>query len=448
MNQTKARFSALLPLGAFLAIYLGTGAYYQSQGVDFAFYQLKAPVAILPAILLALLLAKGSLNARIEHFLKGMGDNNILLMCLVFLLSGAFAAITKSIGGVDATVNLGLSALPASLILPGLFVIAAFISTAMGTSMGTIAAVAPIAVGVTEASDLSITLTLGAVVGGAMFGDNLSIISDTTIAATRTQGCNMKDKFKTNLLIAAPAAVLTLIALGFLGESAQVNLPESSNAFLALPYIAVLALAVSGLNVLAVLSLGVLISGVIGFIQVDTYAISTFASDIYNGFTGMQEILLLSLLIGGLTGIMKSEGGLEALLKAVNAVSNRIGEKSRAAAEFSVAALVSVANLFIANNTISILVAGSSAKEITDQKGLDPKRTASILDIFSCIIQGLIPYGAQILLASSFAKVSPITLVGEIYYCWALAIFAVIAIVTGYPAIKSSRAPAETATAH
>lgn len=438
MSLAQTRYAALLPLGVFLVIYLGSGIYYQSQGVEFAFYQIKAPVAIMPAILLALLLSKGRLEQRLEPFLKGMGENTILLMCLVFLLSGAFAAITKSIGGVDAAVNLGLSLLPSSLLLPGLFVISAIIATAMGTSMGTIAAVAPLAVGTSEMSDLNLTLAIGAVVGGAMFGDNLSIISDTTIAATRTQDCSMKDKFKANALIALPAAVLTLVVLTWLNDSTGVTTVQASDPWLALPYLIVLALALLGMHVLVVLSVGIIASAFTGLTLVsESYSLAQLTQDIYQGFSNIQEILLLSLFIGGLTGIMKAQGGLDLILSWIKTLIDRSKTPSRALGEGCIAILVSFANLFIANNTIAILISGSLAKSISQDKALDPKRVASILDSFSCIVQGIIPYGAQILLAASLAGLSPLALAFEIHYCWALLLLSTVAIISGYPFLNA-----------
>jgi Na+/H+ antiporter NhaC len=302
--MTRQSPLALLPLGLFLALFIGSGLYYQSAGVDFAFYQISAPVAILPAIVLALILQKGRLNERIETFVSGVGEHTIITMALIFLLAGAFASVAKAVGGVDATVNFGLSIIPPQFVLPGLFVITAFIATSMGTSMGTIAAVAPIAVGVAEATDLSLLLTIGTVVGGAMFGDNLSIISDTTIAATRTQGCEMKDKFRLNFKIALPAALLTLIWLYIQGSSASVEAPGEYELLRVLPYLAVLVLALSGLNVMAVLFVGILLAGGVGLFATEGYSVAQWSKDIYAGYTGMQEILILSLLIAGLSPLL------------------------------------------------------------------------------------------------------------------------------------------------
>ncbi len=424
---------ALLPLLLFLAIFIGSGFYYQSQAVEFAFYQVQAPVAILPAIVLALLLARGPLNARIETFVRGVGDSTIITMCLIYLLAGAFAAVTKAVGGVDATVNAGLSYIPASLVLPGLFVVTAFIATAMGTSMGTIAALAPIAVGVADVTGLSLPLCVGTVVGGAMLGDNLSIISDTTIAATRTQGCDMRDKFRMNLAIAAPAALLTLLWLFYQGESGAVAPPADYALIKVVPYVAVLVLALAGLNVMLVLFSGIVLAGLVGMMGEGAYSLAQLSKDIYAGYSGMQEILLLSLLIGGLGALMASEGGLAFLANAIDrltAAVRRRGAPQRAA-ELGISIAVGLTNVCTANNTVAILISGQLARDLATRHGVDPRRSASLLDIFSCVVQGVLPYGAQVLLASSLAGLSPLLLIGEIYYCWLLGAAALVSIFLG-----------------
>ncbi|WP_020405813.1 Na+/H+ antiporter NhaC family protein [Hahella ganghwensis] len=431
----KASPLALLPLALFLALFVGSGLWYQAEGVDFAFYQISAPVAILPAIVLAILLASGSLNSRIETFIKGVGDNTIITMVLIYLLAGGFASVAKAVGGVDATVNFGLSIIPPSLVLPGLFVITAFVATSMGTSMGTIAAIAPIAVGVAEATDLPLLLTTGTVIGGAMFGDNLSIISDTTIAATRTQGCDMRDKFKMNFMIALPAAILTLIWLYFQSSHAVVEAPKDYELIRILPYVAVLVLAVAGVNVMLVLFSGIVLAGAIGLGMQPDYSVASWSKDIYAGYTSMQEILILSLLIGGLGAMMKTQGGLNWLANTIDRIS-RFGGRDKHTSrtgELSISATVAVTNVCTANNTVAILISGSLAKDIAERYGVDPRRSASLLDIFSCVVQGILPYGAQILLASSLAKVSPLDLVGNVYYCWILALAAAGSIIIGYP---------------
>ncbi|MCZ2720920.1 Na+/H+ antiporter NhaC family protein [Marinomonas sp. 15G1-11] len=426
---------ALLPLLLFLVLFVGSGLWYQSQGVDFAFYQISAPVAILPAIALAVLLSKGQFEQRIETFIQGVGDNTIITMILIYLLAGAFASVAKSVGGVDATVNFGLSVVPPSLLLPGLFVITAFVATSMGTSMGTIAAIAPIAIGVSEAADLSLLLTVGTVIGGAMFGDNLSIISDTTIAATRTQGCDMRDKFRMNFKIALPAALITLVWLFLQSSHAQITDIKEYELLRVLPYVAVLGLAVAGVNVILVLFSGIVLAGLIGLTMQSDYSVVSWSSDIYTGYTGMQEILILSLLIGGLSALMKSQGGLDWLVSRIERIGRTLGAKSDStrAGELSISAAVALTNLCTANNTISILINGSVAKDIAARYQVDPRRSASLLDIFSCVVQGVLPYGAQILLASSLAKVSPLALVGYVQYSWLLAVAALLSIFIKWP---------------
>ena len=437
--MTKPTPLALLPLLLFLVLFVGSGLWYQSQGVDFAFYQIQAPVAILPALVLAILLSRGELNKRIDTFMKGVGDQTIITMVLIYLLAGAFASVAKSIGGVDATVNFGLSIIPTSFILPGIFIITAFVATSMGTSMGTIAAIAPIAIGVAEATDLPLLTTVGAVIGGAMFGDNLSIISDTTIAATRTQGCDMRDKFRMNFKIALPAAILVLIWLYFQGSEAHLSEVGDYDLWRVLPYVAVLVLAILGVNVLLVLFTGIVLAGGVGLVTMADYSVANWSKDIYAGYTGMQEIMILSLLIGGLGALMKSQGGLDWIVQSIERISRALGTKdgSQRAGEFSISASVALTNLCTANNTVSILINGSVAKDIASRYNVDPRRSASLLDIFACVVQGLIPYGAQILLASSMAKVSPLEVIGHVQYSWVLAVVGLLSIVLAWPKSRS-----------
>ena len=414
---------ALTPLLLFVAIFFGAGLYHSLQGEPMGFYQLRAPVAILPALALAALIAWRRGVRPGETLLQGMGDPNIVLMCLIFLLAGAFAYVSKAIGAVDAVVSLGIGALHPALLLPGLFLVACAVSLAIGTSMGTIAAVVPIAIGVADASGLDRVLVCGAVVGGAMFGDNLSVISDTTIAATRTQGAQMRDKFRENFRIALPAALLTMALLGFAGDPAPVQAETPAPAWLALPYLLVLVLALTGLDVLLVLGLGLALAGGFGLALVADYDLQQYAADIWTGFEGMVEILLLSLLIGGLAGLMKASGGLAWLAGAITRFAR--GHRGRRSGEFSIAALAAAADVATANNTVAILVGGSVARDIAQQHGISPRRAASVLDIFACVPQGLLPYGAQLLLAASLAAVSPVALAGKVWYCWLLGPIAV-----------------------
>ncbi len=414
---------ALTPLLLFLALFFGAGLYYTAQGEAMGFYQLRAPVAILPALALGVWLARRRGVPAQQTLLQGMGDGNVMLMCLIFLLAGAFATVSKAIGAVDAVVALGLGALPAGLILPGLFVVAAFVSLSIGTSMGTLAAVVPIALGVADAAGLDRVLVTSAVLGGAMFGDNLSIISDTTIAATRSQGAEMRDKFRENFRIALPAAIATIVLLATLGDAAPVEAPDAASPWLVLPYVVVLGLALAGLDVVLVLGIGLVVSGVFGFVLAQEYDAVSFAGDIYLGFESMVEITLLSILIGGLAALIKATGGLAWLAQVIAKFAR--GHTGRRSGELSIAALAAGSDALTANNTVAILVTGSLAKDIAQRHGISPRRAASVLDIFACVVQGVLPYGAQILLAASLAAVSPLALAGSVYYCWLLALSAI-----------------------
>ena len=437
--ETRPSALALTPLLLFLALFFGSGLYFTLQGEAMGFYQLRAPVAILPALALAAWIAHRRGVKPGETLLRGMGDPNIMTMCLIFLLAGAFAYVSQAIGAVDAVVSLGIGAVPAALLLPGIFVVAALISLAIGTSTGTIAAVVPIAMGVADASGLDRVLVLGAVIGGAMFGDNLSVISDTTIAATRSQGAQMRDKFRENFKIALPAALATIALLVFLGDPAPVTTDEPASVWLVVPYVLVLVLALSGLDVILVLGIGIVLAAGFGLALAPDYDLVHLAGDIWIGFEGMTEILLLSLLIGGVGALMKASGGLEWLARAIARFAR--GHTGRRTGEFSIAALSATADVFTANNTVAILVSGEVARDIAQRHGISPRRAASVLDIFACVPQGVIPYGAQILLAAGLASVSPLALSGSVFYCWILALVTIVFI--GWP----RRAPADSAAA-
>lgn len=422
-TKTKGSFKGLIPFLVFIGFYLGSGIILDSMGVELAFYQLPAPVAIFPGIIVAFLLFKGSIKEKFETFLEGCGHQDIITMCIIYLLAGGFAIVSKSMGGVDSTVNLGLTYVPSHYIAPGLFVIAGFISTATGTSVGSIVSLAPIAVGLAEKSGVSMPLVLAALMGGAMFGDNLSIISDTTIAATRTQGVEMKDKFRVNIKIAAPAAILTLLLLIVFGkpEIAPETGVYAFNIVKVLPYIFVLTLSLIGINVFVVLTAGIALSGAIGLFYGD-FTWLGYAKEIYNGFTGMTEIFLLSLLTGGLASLVTKAGGVDWIM---NTIEKRIkGVKS---AQMGMALLVTLTDMAVANNTVAIIINGPIAKKISDRYGVDPKKSASVLDIFSCIAQGAIPYGAQMLIMLSFAggKVSPFDIIPLLWYQMILAVFTI-----------------------
>lgn len=423
-KKANGNFKGLIPFLVFIGLYLGSGIILDSMGVELAFYQLPAPVAIFPGVIVAFLLFKGSVKEKFETFLAGCGHQDIITMCIIYLLAGGFAIVSKSMGGVDSTVNLGLTYIPSHYIAPGLFVIAGFISTATGTSVGSIVSLAPIAVGLAEKSGVSMSLVLAALMGGAMFGDNLSIISDTTIAATRTQGVEMKDKFRVNIKIAAPAAILTLILLIAFGKPEIA--PEigvyAFNIIKVLPYVFVLTLSLIGINVFVVLTAGIMLSGAIGLYYGD-FTWLGYAKEIYNGFTGMTDIFLLSLLTGGLASLVTKAGGIDWIM---STIEKRIkGVKS---AQIGMALLVTLTDMAVANNTVAIIINGPIAKKISDRYGVDPKKSASVLDIFSCVAQGAIPYGAQMLIMLSFAggKVSPFDIIPLLWYQMLLAIFTIM----------------------
>lgn len=426
INKPESSGKALIPFVVFIAVYLGSGIVLQLKGVEMTFYQVPAPVAVLCGIIVAFIVLKGSTNEKFDTFIKGCGDSNIITMCIIYLLAGAFATVSSAMGGVDSTVNLGLTYIPANFIIAGLFVIAGFISISTGTSVGSIVALSPIAIGLATKAGLNLSLTLAAVLGGSMFGDNLSVISDTTIAATKTQGCEMRDKFRVNIFIALPAAIITFILLLTFGRPEVI--PEMQvytfNIVKVLPYVFVLVLSLAGVNVFVVLTGGILLSGIIGFAYGD-FTLLTFSQQIYEGFKGMIEIFLLSLLTGGLGEMVTKAGGIQFLL---DKIENLV--KGRKSAEGGIAALVALTDAAVANNTVAIIINGTVAKEISNKYRVDPRRSASLLDTFSCIMQGIIPYGAQMLMLLSFTKgtVSPLQILPLTWYIYLLAISAVVSI--------------------
>ena len=424
--EKKGNFIGLIPFIIFVGIYLGSGIVLNNMGVELAFYQLPAPVAAMAGIISAFILFKGSIKEKFETFIAGCGHSDIIVMCIIYLLAGAFGGVSSAMGGVDSVVNTGLTFIPPQFIPAGLFIIGAFIATATGTSVGSIVALGPVAVGLAEKGGLSLPITLAAVMGGAMFGDNLSIISDTTIAATRTQGVEMKDKFKANIKLAAPAAIICIILLLIVGRPETIAEMESySYSFIKIiPYLMVLILAVAGMNVFAVLTGGILLSGVIGIFYGD-FTILTFTKEIYAGFSKMEEIFLLSFLTGGLAQMVTKAGGIQWIL---NHVQSKV--KGKRSAQLGVATLVSLTDAAVANNTVAIIINGSLAKNLGDKYGVDRKRNAALLDIFSCIVQGIIPYGAQMLILLSFAggSVTPFEVIPLLWYQQLLAVFALISI--------------------
>lgn len=420
----KAGGFALIPFLVFVSSFLGAGLLLND------FYAFPAPIAVGLGIISAFLLLRGPVQVKADVLVRGCGDSKIITMCLIYLLAGAFATVTKAMGGVDATVQLGLSLIPLQYLALGVFLLAAFLSTATGTSVGAVVALGPIAVGLAEQSGGSMPLLLGALLGGAMFGDNLSIISDTTIAATQTQDCSMKDKFKLNIFIAGPAALATmgllLVAGSYSGEVA--GLPETSaySPWLILPYLLVIGMAVGGVNVFAVLALGTLFSGAIG-LWTTAFSPLEFSQQVYAGFTGMTEIFLLSMLTGGLAAMVQEAGGIQFLLDKIQKAV-----RSNQSAQAGTGALVALTNAAIANNTVSIVVTGPLAKEIGMKYGVDKRKSAALLDIYACIAQGLLPYGAQVLLLLSFTggTMGYMDLLPYAWYLFLLLFFSLLAIYT------------------
>lgn len=419
-NERKTgNASALLPLGVFLVLFIGSGI------ISGDFYKMPTLVAFIISTAVAFLFnRKVDFNTKIEVFCKGGGNKDIILMLVIFLFAGAFSGVSKAMGGADSVVNIGLSLVPANLLVAGLFIIGCFISISMGTSVGTIAAIGPIGVAVASKTGIPVALVLGAVVGGAMFGDNLSMISDTTIAATKTQGCEMRDKFKLNFVIVLPAAIATIMILTLMskGYSSVSNETYSYELIKVLPYLFVLIGAIIGINVFLLLGGGVILAGFIGIItgSLDLFGVITAISE---GMSGMFELCMISVVVGGMVELIKFNGGIDFVL---NFIQSKI--KNKKGAEFGIAALVSVVDLCTANNTIAIVMAGPLAKNIADEYEIDPKKTASILDIFASVWQGIIPYGAQLLTAAGLAGISPFEIIGYLHYpilMFACGIFAI-----------------------
>ena len=416
---------SIFPLIIFVLVFLGFGIYNND------FYALPSPIAALIGITAAFILLKGKINEKVDTFLKGCGDGKILTMCIIYLLAGAFATVTKATGSVDSIVNLGLTYISPAYFPVGVFVMAAFLSFASGTSVGSIVTLGPIVIALAEKSDSPLGLIGACLLSGAMFGDNLSLISDTTIAATQSLGCQMKDKIRFNSKLAFPAALVTiliLIVFGFNQEgTAVISGNKEFNLVLILPYLLVIALSLVGLNVFVVLFAGLIFAGLLGF-GYGSFDFIGFAKKTYEGFTSMTEIFLLSLLTGGLAAMVEKAGGISFVIKNISKIIN-----SKKTALLGIGGLVSVANLCVANNTISIIVSGKVAKEINDKYGLKPQQSASILDIFSCYVQGLIPYGAQILILISLSnfKMEYPDLVQYSFYLHLLLVFTLISIFFG-----------------
>lgn len=433
LNNKKANGFALLPFLVFIVVYMGAGLVYQSKGVDMAFYQFPSVTAMFLAVLVAFIMFKGSINEKFDTFAKGAANVDVLTMLIIYILAGAFATVAAEMGGRDATVNLGLSLVPVQFLAAGLFIIGAFMGTATGTSMGTISAITPIAVGVAEKGGLNMMVVLGAVIGGAMFGDNLSMISDTTIAATRGCGCEMRDKFKMNGVIAAVAAVLAMVIYTVVGSAAELTGDFSYEFIKVIPYIFILVFALTGCNVFILLLAGIGVAGAIGF-ATGSFDIPGFAQAMSSGMSGMYDICLIALLLRGVGGVAEELGAIDWLVKKMHA-----SVKTRKGAEYMTAGMVSVFDAAMANNTIAIMMAAPLVRKVVAEHNVAPKRAASILDIFSCVVQGIIPHGGQILLCVSLTGLSPFSIIGANYYCFLLALVALATIQFGLGRTKEEK---------
>ncbi|MCI2109149.1 MAG: Na+/H+ antiporter NhaC family protein [Bacteroidales bacterium] len=412
---------ALSPLLVFIFIYLISSILAKD------FYKVPIASAFVLASIYAIIITPGSISERIGIFSNGAGDHNVLLMIWIFVMAGAFASVAKSIGTVEATVNLTLTLLPQKFLLAGLFIAACFISFSIGTSVGTIVALVPIATGISGETDISMPLITAVIVGGAFFGDNLSFISDTTIASTATQGCSMSDKFKANIWIAGPAAIVVTAIYILIGMNFNAS-PEIGDidVMKLVPYLAVILLSLCGMNVLLVLTIGLVLCAAIGFLEGLSWV--SFLESAGSGISGMGDLIIVTMLAGGMLEVIRHNGGIDFI---ISGLTKKI--KGKRGAEFSIAALVGISNICTANNTIAILTTGNIAKNITKEYNLDPRKSASLLDTFSCIVQGMLPYGAQLLMASSFAGISATSIISHLYYPFTLFFFAILSIIIRFP---------------
>ena len=424
----KGNAWALTPIIVFLVLFIGYGIWNDND-----FYKMPAIAGFVTALVVAFLLnRKVSLHEKLETAAKGMADENVMIMCLVFVMAGAFSGAVNAAGGADSTVNFGLSILPSNVAVVGVFLIGCFISTSMGTSVGTITVLSPIAIGIAEKTGFPVALCLGAAVCGAMFGDNLSMISDTTIAATRTQGCDMKDKFRENIKLVLPAAIITIAILFVktMGSEYQITEPLNYDIVRILPYLVVLVGALIGANVIMLLAGGTILSLCVGLYYGD-FGLKDIFTVMGNGITSMYDITVISIIVAGVVALIRMNGGIDWILYVIRKLVR--GKKG---AEVGIAALSAAVDCATANNTIAIVIAGPVAKEIAEEYSIEPKRTASLLDIFTSVCQGLIPYGAQILTAVSFTvgtalEISPVDLIAYCYYPILMAVSALLFIIIG-----------------
>lgn len=431
--SNKKGLLALSPLFLLIVLIVAFTVYSVDSGHQDT--SLSLTVAFMISSIYAVAISGGMpVRKRVDTYSKGAGANNLMLMLWIYVLAGSFAASAKAMGAVDATVNLALSILPASMILPGLFLAACFISVSIGTSVGTVVALVPIAAGLAHSMDANVGMMTAIIVGGAYFGDNLSFISDTTVVATQTQNCKMSDKFKVNSMIVVPAAVLVLIAYSVMGVGLQAPTHINEVEYMkVLPYLTVLITAIAGMNVMAVLTLGTLLCGAIGIGShllgaSGSYDLFGWFSAMGNGIIGMGELIIIAMMAGGMLEIIRENGGIDFIINKITAHVN-----SKRGAELSIAALVSMVNICTANNTVAILTVGNISKKIGDRFGVDNRKAASILDTFSCMVQGLIPYGVQMLLAAGLANLSPMDILPYLYYPLAIGVAALLAILLRYP---------------
>ena len=428
-EKSTGRFLGLTPILLFMLLVIGSGVLTQ----NFSTMPILVAFAISAGFALLLNDSKRSLSIaeKIDVFCRGGGDKTIILLAVIFLLAGAFYAVTIDIGARDATVNWALNYVPTAYLLPGLFIITSFIAFAMGTSMGTITAITPIGIGLAQNLGVPVPLAVGIIIGGAMFGDNLSFISDTTIAATRTQGVQLRDKFKANLIIVLPAALLTALLLIFVDiDGSAVIASKDYDVWLILPYFLIIGCALFGVNVIGVLGVGIGSACIVGLTK-GLFTLPSMLLSIQKGMGWMQDMVAIALMIGGIVALMKAYGGIQWL---VSQITTRISSKK--GAEYGTAVLVSALDIATANNTIAIVSTGPIAKDLGEKYALDPRRTASLLDIFSCGFQGIVPYGGQLLAAASLAGLSPLALTPYCWYPMLILVFGVVAIATGFPKFK------------
>lgn len=423
MNNKNVSWVSLLPILTFIIVYLGISI------VMGDFYKVPITVAFLISSCVAIAtLKEKTLQERIKVFSRGASSENMMLMIWIFILAGAFASSAKAMGCIDNTVNFALSFMPTQMLMAGLFIAACFISLSVGTSVGTVVALVPIASGLAESTGMSVALMTGVVVGGALFGDNLSFISDTTVVATQTQGCKMSDKFRANLYIVAPAAILVFIAYIIIGRDMQTPAKALIIEYIeVVPYLVVLILAACGMNVMLVLGLGIALTGIIG-IGDGSYGVFEWMKSLSDGILGMSELIIVTMLAGGMLEVVRHNGGIDMIIRGI---TNKIN--GRRGAEATIAILVTIIDFCTANNTVAIITVGPIARQISERFHIDPRRSASLLDTFSCFAQGLIPYGAQLLMAGGLAAIAPIEIIPYLFYPYTVGIAAIIAIITGRP---------------